>query len=149
MCTTELIPGAFTEGDVDAETALIKSILERNGATYSTHDVRKPEEQARAAKLPGGPGSGRTPFVLVGRQTVWLPTELPELERAGKLQLVLQRERQAKKAAAEYTRGILHLRGQRALSRVFERRRPQKSVNERRERTCATRGEESDGCQML
>ena len=111
----------FTEGDVDAETALIKSILERNGATYSTHDVRKPEEQGRAAKLPGGPGSGRTPFVLVGRQTVWLPTELPELERAGKLQLVLQRERQGLAAGRRH--------GARSLGRGVAREALARSVS--------------------
>ena len=111
----------FTEAGVDPETALIKSILERHGATYSVHDVRKPEEAARAERLNKG---GRlrqspevVPFVLLGRKTVWLPAEMPELERDGSLKLAITRERQLKKAGAEYARGLLHLRGQRALVR--------------------------------
>ena len=38
----------FTDGDIDAETALVKSILERHGASFSIHDVRKQEEAAKA-----------------------------------------------------------------------------------------------------
>ena len=106
----------FTAAGVDAETALIKSILERHGATYSMHDVRKPEEAARAERLTKG-SELRVPFVLLGRKTVWLATEMPELERAGSLKLAVTRERQLKHAGAQYSRGLLHLRGQGALAR--------------------------------
>ena len=93
----------FTEAGVDAETALIKSILERHGVSYSMHDVRKPEEAARAERLTKG-SDLRVPFVLLGRKTVWLATEMPELERAGSLKLTIAHERQLKHAAAEYSR---------------------------------------------
>ena len=106
----------FTEAGVDAETALIKSILERHGVSYSMHDVRKPEEAARAERLTKR-SDLRVPFVLLGRKTVWLGTEMPELESAGSLKLTIAHERQLKHAAAEYTRGLLHLRGQWALGR--------------------------------
>ena len=106
----------FTEAGVDAETALIKSILERHGVSYSMHDVRKPEEAARAERLTKG-SDLRVPFVLLGRKTVLLATEMPELERAGSLKLTIAHERQLKHAAAEYSRGLLHLRGQWALGR--------------------------------
>ena len=106
----------FTEAGVDAETALIKSILERHGVSYSMHDVRKPEEAARAERLTKR-SDLRVPFVLLGRKTVLLATEMPELERAGSLKLTIAHERQLKHAAAEYSRGLLHLRGQWALGR--------------------------------
>jgi len=105
----------FTDGDVDTETALVKSIFERLGAAYSLHDIRKPEEARRYEAVRG---RRRAPFVVVGSgPLVWMPAEMPELERSGELQRVLDRQREVKKAAAEYARGLLHLRGQKTLAR--------------------------------
>ena len=105
----------FTDGDVDTETALVKSIFERLGAPYSLHDIRKPEEARRYEAVRG---RRRAPFVLVGSgPLIWMPAEMPELERSGELQRVLDRQREVKRAAAEYARGLLHLRGQKTLAR--------------------------------
>ena len=68
----------FTDGDVDTETALVKSIFERLGAAYSLHDIRKPEEARRYEAVRG---RRRAPFVVVGsgpRMLHWMPAEMPD-----------------------------------------------------------------------
>ena len=99
----------FTEGDMDAETALIKSILERHNYGYSVHDTTNPTERARMARLCGEGKVG--PLVLVGRSVVWAAVEMPALDISGEILRTLQREHRARRAREEYHWGAMYLVG--------------------------------------
>ena len=102
----------YTAGDMDAETALIKSILERHKYGYSVHDVAASEdEQKRMVRKCHG---AKPPLVLVGKRVVWTAAEMPAHELSGELLHVLQQEHKARRARDEYRMGMLYL-GQRPL----------------------------------
>ena len=101
----------FTDG-FDAETALIKSILERHGFAYAIHDVSEEGHMAKLKQLCGE--NVKPPVLLVGRHKQWSASMLPELERSGELVKVLKRERELAIARAEYKFGMAYLNGKAA-----------------------------------
>lgn len=103
----------FTLGGTDAETALIRSILERHGFSYALHDLEAPGEPERLRRrlLRAGERTPPPPVLLVGRRTIWSASDMPPLEASGELQRELSRAREAHRARAEYKWGVACLHG--------------------------------------
>ena len=93
----------------DAETALIKSILERHKFSYAVHDISDARQLERMHKLCGA--SARPPILLVGRHLQWTAAMLPELEKSGELVKVVKHERELAIARDEYRWGVAFLHG--------------------------------------
>ena len=94
---------------MDAETALIKSILERHNFGYSVHDTIDPVEHARMVRLCGE--DWQPPVVLVGKAVVWTAVDMPPIDVSGELLRTLQREHKARRARDEYRWGVMYLAG--------------------------------------
>ena len=92
---------------MDAESALIKSILERLGCAYSVHDTTEPKTEAAFRKRCGE--SAALPMLCVGKRIQWSATQLPPLEQSGELQRALAKARDAKLGRDEYKWGVAYL----------------------------------------
>ena len=108
----------FTDGGRDAETALISSILERHGFSYSVHDLTDEGEPARFARRMAQAGRRvPPPALLVGKRTLWTASDMPPMEQSGELQRALAAARQAHRARSEYRWGVACLEGRGAMRR--------------------------------
>ena len=114
ICRKIMLGRLFTRGDTDAESALIKSILERNKFTYTVHDILA-ENHAQAFRRLCG--NATAPLLLVGRHIKWTATELPQLEASGELVKILKRERERRIARDEYRWGRAYLEGEGGVRR--------------------------------
>jgi len=95
----------------DAESALIKSILERHGHSYVVHDVVNHPSSAEFMKRRCGTGVLSLPLLLVGKRTVWTASDMPPLEATGELQRMLAAAKTAHRARDEYKMGLSYLSG--------------------------------------
>ena len=94
---------------MDAETALIKSLLEKHNSGYSIHDITDRAELRRMSRLCGGDVTA--PVVLVGKHVVWTAVQMPVLDVSGELKAVLEREHKARRARDMYRWGVMYLSG--------------------------------------
>ena len=103
---------------MDAETALIKSLLEKHRFGYEVHNTTKPAELQRMKRLCGDPVLA--PVVLVNRKIVWTAIEMPVLDVSGQLLQTLQREHKARRARDMYRWGLMYLTGRVSATRTDE-----------------------------
>ena len=95
----------------DAESALIKSILERHGHSYVVHDVLNHPSSVEFMMRRCGTGVLSLPLLLVGKRTVWTASDMPPLEATGELQRMLAAAKMAHRARDEYKMGLSYLSG--------------------------------------
>ena len=100
---------------MDAETALIKSLLEKHNSGYSIHNTTDRAELRRMKRLCGG--DVVAPVVLVNKHVVWTAVQMPVLDVSGELRAVLEREHKARRARDMYRWGVMYLSGKLTPSR--------------------------------